>query len=120
MDKETRVPKDRTDQATIQGLDTTLVTKDGMDKDNKATKDRMDRDNKATMEGLDTSLVTKHSMDKDNKAAKDSMDKDNKATKDSMDRTEQEASLVIKLCNASFLLLLVVFIFIPLVIFLYD
>ena len=48
----------------------------------------MDRDNKATMEGLDTSLVTKHSMDKDNKA-----------TKDSMDRTEQEASLVIKLCN---------------------
>ena len=76
-DKETRVPKDRTDQATIQGLDTTLVTKDGMDtppmdsmdKDNKATKDRMDRDNKATMEGLDTSLVTKN-----NKAAKDCMD----------------------------------------------
>ena len=97
------------DQATIQGLDTSLVTKDGMDKDNKATKDRMDRDNKATMEGLDTSLVTKHSMDKDNKA-----------TKDSMDRTEQEASLVIKLYNASFLVILVVFIFIPLVIFLYD
>ena len=88
MDKETRVPKDRMDQATIQGLDTTLVTK--------------------------------HSMDKDNKAAKDSMDKDNKATKDSMDRMEQEASLVIKLCNASFLVILVVFIFIPLVIFLYD
>ena len=42
MDKETRVPKDRTDQATIQGLDTTLVTKDGMDKDNKAVKDSMD------------------------------------------------------------------------------
>ena len=72
------------------------------------------------MEGLDTSLVSKDSIDKDNKAVKDSMDKDNMDTMVSMDRTEQEASLVIKLCYASFLVILVVFIFLPLVIFLCD
>ena len=36
----------------MEGLDTSLVTKDCMDKDNKAVKDSMDQDNKAIMEGL--------------------------------------------------------------------
>ena len=83
MDKETRVPKDRTDQATIQGLDTTLVTKDGMDK---PPMDSMDKDNKPTMDNMDKAIIhgLDTGMDKD-KAATDSMDKDNMDNKDSMD-----------------------------------
>ena len=56
MDKETRVPKDRTDQATIQGLDTTLVTKDGMDKDKAAT-DTMDKDNMDNKDSMDMDAI---------------------------------------------------------------
>ena len=37
----------------MEGLDTSLVSKDSIDKDNKAVKDSMDKDNMDTMVSMD-------------------------------------------------------------------
>ena len=37
----------------MEGLDTSLVSKDSIDKDNKAVKDSMDKDNKAAKDNMD-------------------------------------------------------------------
>ena len=44
---------DRDNKAIMEGLDTSLVTKDCMDKDNKAVKDSIDKDNMDTMVSMD-------------------------------------------------------------------
>ena len=41
----------------MEGLDTSLVTNDGMDKDNKPTKDSMDKDNMDNKDSMDMDAI---------------------------------------------------------------